>query len=203
MASLNKVFLLGNLTRDPETRYTPSGAALCNMGLAVNRRFVTSAGQDREETCFVDIEVWGKQAESCQNYLRKGVPVVVEGRLRYDQWDDRETGKKRSKLLVTGERVQFLGPPARGGDYGDRGEQPAAHGHGSGDAGDEGGGRAPESRAPESRAPESRAPESRAPESRAQASPPPPFPASDGDDGGAATKNRFDVDNESVDDIPF
>ncbi len=119
MAGLNKVFLLGNLTRDPDLRYTTGGTAVCRLGLAVNRRFTTARGEDREEVCFVDIDVWGKQAESCGNYLRKGAPALIEGRLQFDQWEDRETGRKRSRLLVTAERVQFLGSPGRGGDFGD------------------------------------------------------------------------------------
>jgi single-strand DNA-binding protein len=110
MASLNKVLLMGNLTRDPELRYTPSGAAVCELGLAVNRRYRTAQGEDRDEVCFVDIQVWGKQAESCNTYLNKGSQAFVEGRLRFDQWDDRESGKKRSRLTVTAERVQFMSP---------------------------------------------------------------------------------------------
>ena len=108
---------MGNITRDPEIRYTSGGTALCVLGLAVNRKFTTSKGEDREETCFVDVEVWGRQAENCNNYLRKGSPVFVEGRLRYDQWDDRETGKKRSRLLVNSERLQFLGAPSRSAGF--------------------------------------------------------------------------------------
>jgi single-strand DNA-binding protein len=108
MASLNKVFLLGNLTRAPELRYTPGGMAVCEFGLAVNRKF-TSNNQEKEETCFVNIVVWGKQGESCQRYLEKGSTAMIEGRLQYDQWDDRETGKKRSTLRVVAERVQFIG----------------------------------------------------------------------------------------------
>lgn len=108
MASLNKVFLLGNLTRVPELRYTPSGAAVCEFGLAVNRRFVAN-NQEKDETCFVNIVVWGKQGESCQRYLEKGSLAMIEGRLQFDQWDDRETGKKRSTLRVVAERVQFVG----------------------------------------------------------------------------------------------
>ena len=121
MASLNKVFLVGNLTRDPELRRTPGGAAVCNFGLAVNRRYTTARGEDREEVCFVDVEAWGKWAEACKNYLAKGAPVLIEGRLRYDQWEDRETGQKRSRLSVTAERGQFLGAPSsgRGPGYGD------------------------------------------------------------------------------------
>jgi len=113
MASLNKVYLMGNVTRDPQLRHTPGGSAVCAFGLAVNRRYSTAQGEDREEVCFVDIEAWGKQAEPCANYLGKGAPVLIEGRLRYDQWDDRETGKKRSRLTVWADRVQFLGQPSR------------------------------------------------------------------------------------------
>jgi single-strand DNA-binding protein len=111
MASYNKVLLLGNLTRDPEVRYTPKGTAIANIGLAVNRSYTTDTGEVKEEVCFVDIEVWGRQAETAGQYLSKGRPVFVEGRLRFDQWDDKETGQKRSKLKVVGERIQFLGAP--------------------------------------------------------------------------------------------
>lgn len=117
MPSLNKVILLGNLTRDPELRHTPQGGAVCSFGLAVNRRYPSASGEMREETCFVDIDVWGRQAESCANYLRKGAPALVDGRLRMDQWDDRETGKRRTRLRVQAERVQFVGPP-QGNDFG-------------------------------------------------------------------------------------
>ena len=108
MASLNKVFLIGNLTRDPDLRNTPSGAAVCEFGLAVNRRFVAN-GHEKTETCFVDITVWNKSAENCKRFLEKGSPVMIEGRLQLDQWDDREGGGKRSKLRVVAEVVQFLG----------------------------------------------------------------------------------------------
>ena len=117
MASLNKVFLIGNLTRDPDLRNTPSGAAVCEFGLAVNRRF-TANGQDREETCFVDITVWSKAAENCKRFLEKGSSVMVEGRLQLDQWDDRDGGGKRSKLRVVAEQVQFLGGRRDSGDQG-------------------------------------------------------------------------------------
>lgn len=116
MASLNKLFLMGNLTREPELRYTSGGAAVCGFGLAMNRRYSTASGEQREDVCFVDIDVWGKQGESCKNYLRKGAPVFIEGRLKMDSWQDRETGKTRSRLTVTAERVQFLGTP-RGGEF--------------------------------------------------------------------------------------
>lgn len=108
MASLNKVLLMGNLTRDPELRYTPgSNAAVCEFGIAINRRFIQN-GQERDETCFVDIVVWGKQAESCSRYLQKGANVFVEGRLTFEQWVEKESQKKRSRLRVTADRVQFL-----------------------------------------------------------------------------------------------
>ncbi|MDD5697209.1 MAG: single-stranded DNA-binding protein [Victivallaceae bacterium] len=118
MASLNKVFLLGNLTRSPELRYTPGGAAVCEFGLAVNRRYITN-NQEKEETCFINIVVWGKQGESCQRFLEKGSTALVEGRLQYDQWDDRDTGKKRSTLRVVAERIQFIGGVRRDDGQGD------------------------------------------------------------------------------------
>lgn len=114
MASLNKVFLLGNLTRVPELRYTPNGVAVCEFGLATNRKYVAN-NQEKEEVCFVNIVVWGKQGESCQRYLEKGSTAMIEGRLQFDQWDDRETGKKRSTLRVVAERVQFIGGRRDGG----------------------------------------------------------------------------------------
>lgn len=113
MASLNKVFLMGNLTRDPEVRYTPSGAAVGDLGLAVSRKFKAGDGEVREETCFVNVTVWGRQAETCAEYLKKGRPVMVEGRLKYDDWE--KDGKKFNKLTVTAERIQFLGGRDGGG----------------------------------------------------------------------------------------
>ena len=110
MASLNKVFLIGNLTRDPDLRNTPSGAAVCEFGLAVNRRFVAN-GQEKTETCFVDITVWNKSAENCKRFLEKGSPVMIEGRLQLDQWDDREGGGKRSKLRVVSRALAFVSSP--------------------------------------------------------------------------------------------
>lgn len=107
MANLNKVFLMGNLTRDPELRYTPSGMAVCKLGLATNRRYRDRSSEEmREETCFVDITVWGKTGENCGQYLAKGRSVLVEGRLRYNTWESE--GQKRSKLEVVAENVQFL-----------------------------------------------------------------------------------------------
>ncbi len=108
MASLNKVFLWGNLTREVDLRHTQTGDAVCEFGLAVSRKF-TSNGQQQEEVCFVDISAWGKTAENCKQYLSKGSQVMVEGRLKLDQWEDRNGGGKRSKLKVQAENVQFVG----------------------------------------------------------------------------------------------
>ena len=109
MVSMNKTFLAGNLTRDPELRYTPGGTAVAQFGMAVNRRFKNRDGQMQEEATFVDIEVWGRQAETTSEYLSKGSPALIEGRLKLDTWESKQTGEKRSKLRVVGERVQFLG----------------------------------------------------------------------------------------------
>lgn len=121
MASLNKVFLLGNLTRDPDLRALPSGSAVCEFGIAVNRRYTAANGQEVEEPCFVDIVVWGRSAESCKQYLEKGSQVMIEGRLQLDQWEDRNGGGKRSRLRVIAEQVQFLSrrPGGEGQGYGD------------------------------------------------------------------------------------
>jgi len=121
MASLNKVFLLGNLTRDPDLRALPSGSAVCEFGIAVNRRYTSANGQEVEEPCFVDIVVWGRSAESCKQYLEKGSQVMIEGRLQLDQWEDRNGGGKRSRLRVIAEQVQFLSRRAggEGQGYGD------------------------------------------------------------------------------------
>ncbi len=114
MANLNKVMLIGNLTRDPELRYTPSGKAVADISLAINRVWNNDAGQKQEETIFVDVTLWSRQAELAQQYLTKGRGVYIEGRLQMDTWDDKETGKKRSKLKVVGDNLQFL-PDGRGG----------------------------------------------------------------------------------------
>lgn len=108
MASLNKVFLLGNLTRDPDLRGLPSGQSVCELGIAVSRRYVGSNGQEAEDTCFVDVSVWGKMANVCKQYLAKGSQVMIEGRLQLDRWEDRNGGGQRSKLRVVAEQVQFL-----------------------------------------------------------------------------------------------
>jgi len=124
MANLNKVFLIGNLTRDPELRYVPSGTAVASFGLATNRVYNTSTGEKKQETCFVRIVVWGRTAEICGEYLAKGRPVFIEGRLQYRTWDS-PGGEKRSTLEVRAERVQFLGrsDKAQGAP---QGKQPSA-----------------------------------------------------------------------------
>ncbi len=116
MASLNKVFLIGNLTRDPELRYIPSGTAVAEMRLAVSQKYRTKSGEDRDDTVFVDVVVWDRQAENCSKYLSKGSPLMVEGRLKLDEWE--KDGQKQSKLRVVAERTQFLGSPRRG-EYSD------------------------------------------------------------------------------------
>jgi len=108
MANLNKVFLIGNLTRDPELRYTPGGTAVANLGIAVNRKFKDSSGELKEEVCFLTVTVWDKQAEACCQYLTKGRPVFVEGVLQSRFWETPD-GQKRSAIDVRAERVQFLG----------------------------------------------------------------------------------------------
>ena len=115
MANFNKVILLGNLTRDPEVRYTPKGSAVAEIGLAVNRVYTTEGGEKREETTFVDVTLWGRTAEIAGEYLKKGRPVLIEGRLQLDTWDDKTSGQKRSKLKVVGEGLQLLGARPSGG----------------------------------------------------------------------------------------
>ena len=126
MANFNKVYLIGNLTRDPELRVTPKGTAICQFGLAVNRQFKDESGATRDETTFVDIEAWGKQGELVSKYLSKGSPAMVEGRLKLDQWEDKTSGQKRSKLKIVLDNVQFLS--TRGGGGGGAGGGGAPHG---------------------------------------------------------------------------
>ena len=114
-ANFNKVYLIGNLTRDPELRVTPKGTAICQFGLAVNRQFKDESGAQRDETTFVDIEAWGRQGETISKYVTKGRPLFVEGRLKFDQWEDKTSGQKRSKLKVVLEGFQFLGSGQRDG----------------------------------------------------------------------------------------
>src|SRR2546430_14322063 len=114
MASFNRVILAGNLTRDPELRYTPKGLAISKIGLAVNRTWKNEAGETKEEVTFVDVDSFGRQAEVIAQYFKKGSPILVEGRLRLDQWDDKQTGQKRSKLGVVLEGFQFMDSGNRG-----------------------------------------------------------------------------------------
>jgi len=130
MASYNKVMLIGNLTRDPEVRYTPKGSAVCDIGLAINRVYTSDSGEKIEEVTFVDVVLWGKTAELAGKYLHKGRPVHIEGRLQMDSWEDKQTGQKRTRLRVVGEQMQFLGSPS--------GDRAPASGGGGGD--EEGGG---------------------------------------------------------------
>ena len=120
MGAMNRVFLMGNLTRDPAVRTTPSGISVGDVGLAISEKYKNKAGEVVETTCFVDIVVWGRQAETCGQYLGKGAPVMVEGRLQLDQWQT-DKGEKRSRLRVRADRVQFLGRPRQGKG----GDQPA------------------------------------------------------------------------------
>ncbi|MDF3057225.1 MAG: single-stranded DNA-binding protein [Rariglobus sp.] len=131
MASLNKVMLIGNLTRDPELRVTPKGTAICQFGLAVNRQFKDESGATRDETTFVDIEAWGKQGETVAKYCVKGRPLFVEGRLKLDTWDDKTTGQKRSKMKIVLENFQFLGGREGGEGGGASGSAPRAASSGS------------------------------------------------------------------------
>lgn len=113
MANLNKVLLMGNLTRDPEVRYTPKGTAVGDLGIAINDSYKAQDGTIKETVTYVDIEVWGRQAETCKQYLTKGRPIFVEGQLKLDTWE--QDGQKKSKLRVRADRVQFLGAPSGGG----------------------------------------------------------------------------------------
>ena len=123
MPSLNKVMLMGNLTRDPELRYTPSGTAVVQFGMATNRRFKTAAGEVQDEVTFVDIDMFGRRAEVLKEYVRKGDPLFIEGRLKLDEWEAKDGSGKRRKLKVIGESFEFLGgrrnreggPPQQGG----------------------------------------------------------------------------------------
>ena len=144
MASFNKVILMGNLTRDPEMRYTPSGTAIAKLGMAINRYWRNQDGQQQEETTFVDVDAFGRQAETIGQYLKKGRPIMVEGRLKLDQWDDKQTGQKRSKMGIVLENFQFLDSRGEGGSGnfsgGGGGSAPSG---GGGSAPSGGGGNAP------------------------------------------------------------
>lgn len=143
MASYNKVILMGNLTRDPELRYTANNTAICKFGLAVNRRFKDSqTGEWKEEPTFVDVTIFGARAEPFARYHTKGKPAFIEGTLRLDTWEDKNGGGKRSKLYVVADTWEFVGQGGRGEGMGG-GERPASMG-GAGAPGDAGGGREPE-----------------------------------------------------------
>lgn len=134
MASFNKVILVGNLTRDPQVRYTPGGMAVSDVGLAVNRTwFDKQTNQKKEDVTFVDVTLWGRTAEIAGEYLSKGKQVLIEGRLQLDSWDDKETGQKRTKLKVIGENMTMLGSRQDGGGGGGRG--PGGPAASSGDSG--------------------------------------------------------------------
>ena len=117
MANVNKVILIGNVTRDPEVKFTPKGSAVADVGLAINRNYTLDNGEKREETIFVDVELWGRLAEIAGEYAKKGRPIYIEGRLRMDTWEDKTSGQKRSRMKVVGENLQLLGgrPPGGGG----------------------------------------------------------------------------------------
>jgi single-strand DNA-binding protein len=191
MANLNKVILIGNLTRDPEARRTSTGTSVCRLGLAVNRRFKGATGEQREETTFVDIDVWGRQADFCRDYLRKGNSVYIDGRLKLDQWDDRATGQKRSRLCVVAESVQSLSG-REGNSSGGYDQQSDQDGY--------------RQQAPQSNQQQNW---NAAPQGRPSAPPPPPFPARTQPEQApyspqdAPDPDAFDVSDESIDDIPF
>ena len=177
MAALNKVMLIGNLTRDPELRMTPKGTPVVELGLAMNRYYTTDGGERREEATFVDVTLWGRDAENANNFLSKGRQVYVEGRLQFDQWQDKTSGQNRSKLRVVGERIQFLGQRADGGGGGGNQQQQGGGGY--------------QQEAPRESA--NQQPQQQAPP---QDSPPPQAPPQGGGGGPMAVQ-------EEDDDIPF
>jgi single-strand DNA-binding protein len=130
MPNLNKVMLMGNLTRDPEIKYTPKGTAIANFGIAVNRTYTPEGGEKREEVTFIDLEAFGRTAEIIGEYFKKGRPIFIEGRLKLDQWDDKTTGKKMSKLRVVVDSFEFLGS-REGGGGGEGGGAPSGEGRSS------------------------------------------------------------------------
>src|SRR3954451_16371579 len=135
MASFNKVILMGNLTRDPQLKYLPSQMAVVEFGLAMNRKFRTQQGEDREEVTFVDCSAFGKTGELINQYFTKGKPIFIEGRLKYDSWEDKQGGGKRSRLTVVVENFQFVGGRDGGGGGGAGGPS-----YEDADMGDQGGG---------------------------------------------------------------
>ena len=137
MANLNKVLLIGRLTKDPELRQTPGGQSVCKMRLATDRTWRDRDGGEKKEVLYIDVTVWARQAETCAEYLKKGRPVFIEGRLTFDEWEDKD-GQKRSKLEVVGERIQFLGGRDGGGGEGGGGGRSYSDGP-SGSSGSSGG----------------------------------------------------------------
>lgn len=135
MPNFNKVILMGNLTRDPEVKYTSSGTAIAKLGMAINRYWRNQDGQQQEETTFVDVDAFGRQAETIGQYLKKGRPIMVEGRLKLDQWDDKQTGQKRSKMGIVLENFQFLDSRGEGGGGGGGGNFSGGGGGGSAPSG--------------------------------------------------------------------
>ena len=207
MASLNKVMLIGNLTRDPEVRHTPKGSAVCDLALAVNRTYMTDNNERVQEVTYVDVVFWGRQAEVVGQYLRKGSPIFIEGRLQLDTWDDRTTGQKRSKLRVVGEAMQLLGGNKRDGDEGggyDGGEAPPPARSFGGNSGGGGGGGGYQQRGGGGGAPRQGNDgggggggyQQRSPAPQRQAPPPPP--AKDDDFGDGPITDGMDDDE-----IPF
>jgi len=132
MANVNKVILIGNVTRDPEVKFTSKGSAVTDIGLAINRNYTLDNGEKREETTYVDVELWGRLAEIAGEYAKKGRPIYIEGRLRMDTWEDKASGQKRSRMKVVGENLQLLGGrtggpgPSSGGDHESYDSAPAA-----------------------------------------------------------------------------
>lgn len=115
MPDLNRVIIAGNLTRDPELKYIPSGMAVCTLGMAVSRKYRTKDGEMREDTLFINVETWAKTAEYCGENLKKGAPVLVEGRLKMDSWEDKTSGQKRTAIKVNADRIHQLSWEDRGG----------------------------------------------------------------------------------------
>jgi single-strand DNA-binding protein len=132
MASYNKVILMGNLTRDPEVRFAQNGTAICKIGLAVNRRYQDAAGEWKEEATFVDVTIFGKRGEAFAKFHAKGKPAFIEGELRLDTWDDKQSGQKRSKLYVVGNNWEFVGAGAPRGAGGFEDAPGSAGGSGGG-----------------------------------------------------------------------
>lgn len=164
MANFNKVILVGNLTRDPQLRYLPSQMAVCEFGLAINHKFRTKDGQDREEVLFIDCSCFGRGGEIINQYCQKGKQILVEGRLKYDTWEDKQGGGKRSKHSVVVDNFQLLGGPQGGGQGGGGGGYEA--GAGGGDDTDQ----RPPQRAPQGRGPQQQ--QGRPQPQRQQAEPP-------------------------------